>query len=209
MRPADHSTAMSRARPPGPGRLAGLGNNLRLARDPLGFYEACASYGDVARARVGSEELYVATHPALVERVLVDDAESYRRPALLQARVAGPFAGVSPADDRWDRLRSVPHPTRDLDRVTAYADATVDHAETMAALWDDGETVAVDEAMTELTLDVFLDALFGADADHHERRSALGAACGGRPAGDGDRIRETVHAFAAKHDASVPAAVPD
>jgi hypothetical protein len=60
---------MSRARPPGPGRLAGLGNTLRLARDPLGFYEACAPSGDVARARVESEEVSVATRPTPVERV--------------------------------------------------------------------------------------------------------------------------------------------
>lgn len=187
---------MRRARPPGPEGLPGLGNTLQYLRDPVGFYETCAGYGDVVRARVAREDVYVVTRPDLVRRVLIEEANC-RPPDLLHDRVDGPL-GRSPLlaeGDRWRPLGSVLRPSFTRDRVAAYADATVRHAETMAALWDDGETVAVEEAMRELTLDVLVDALFGADADHQRRRSELDGDGDRRGAGDSERIREAVHAF--------------
>ncbi|MFC5972213.1 cytochrome P450 [Halomarina salina] len=193
---------MSRGDPPEPDGLPVLGNTLQYLRDPGGFYETCAEYGDVVRAQVGRDERYVVSHPDLVEQVLVSEDATYRTPDLLSERTVGLFgdgprtAGV----DRWRRLQNVVETTFTADRVAAYADTTVRHAETMAALWDDGETVPVDEAMRELTLDVLVDALFGADADHQQRRSELenGGDRGERVSerlGDSERIREAVHAF--------------
>ncbi|MFD1513634.1 cytochrome P450 [Halomarina rubra] len=202
---------MTRASPPGPTGLPGIGNTLQFLRDPITFYETCAEYGDVVHARVARDDVYVVSHPELVERVLVTDEAAYRTPDGFDDRIDGVLASglLLAEDDRWGGLRTATS-ALSFDPVEWYADVTVRHAETMAALWDDGETVAVDEAMRELALDVFIDALFGADADHQQRRSELGVDCGGRGEGDSERIREAVHAFEGKFETPARAAfVPD
>ncbi|MWG33671.1 cytochrome P450 [Halomarina oriensis] len=187
---------MSSGRPPGPDGLPGLGNTLQFVRDPVGFYGVCAEYGDVVRARIGREDLYVVSHPDLIRQVLVDDAANYRRLDSNPER-AGVFdVGMAlVAGNRWRHPRSTPPPLFDTGYVPEYATATVRHAETMAALWDDGEVVAVDEAMRELALDVFIDVLFGVDVDHRQRLSDLGGAVGEPGSGDTERLRAAVHAF--------------
>ena len=203
---------MRRARPPGPDGLPGLGNTLQFLRDPATFYETCAEFGDVVHARVGRDDVYVVTHPDLVRRVLVYEDANYRNPDLFYDRIGGPLGRglMGAGGDRWRRLRAAVQPAFTAERVAAFAPTTVRHAETMAALWDDGETVPVGEALRELTLDVFVDALFGADADHQQRRSELENGSDDRGTGDSERIRETVRAFDEKFEArSATAFVPD
>ncbi|RLM82153.1 cytochrome P450, partial [Halobellus sp. Atlit-38R] len=67
--------------PPGPLGDPLFGNGRQFADDPFGFLRACAdSYGDVVRLDLDPRETYLLTNPADVERVLVADAERYRKP---------------------------------------------------------------------------------------------------------------------------------
>jgi len=69
------------ATPPGPIGDPVFGNGRQYADDPFSFMRACAdSYGDVVRFDLGPRETYMLTNPADVERVLVADAERYRKP---------------------------------------------------------------------------------------------------------------------------------
>ncbi|OYR58043.1 cytochrome P450, partial [Halorubrum sp. E3] len=67
--------------PPGPIGDPLFGNGRQFADDPFSFMRACAdSYGDVIRFDLGPRETYLLTNPADVERVLVADADRYRKP---------------------------------------------------------------------------------------------------------------------------------
>jgi len=193
---------MTSGHPPGPDGLPGLGNTHQFVRDPVGFYGICAEYGDLAHARIGRDDLYVVSHPDLVRQVLVDDAAAYDGPDPLHDRAEGLFdVGMTVvAGERWRHPRAAPVRLLDADRVPQYATATVRHAETMAALWDDGEVVAVDEAMRELTLDVLIDVLFGVNGDHHQHRPGR-PSDGERRQADSERIREAIHAVDEAFDA--------
>ena len=69
--------------PPGPqGRL---GSNLwRLRRNRLFFLTSLAAYGDVAQLRLGSQPVYLVSHPDLVKEVLVTQGKSFMKGQALQ-----------------------------------------------------------------------------------------------------------------------------
>ncbi|CAM5329198.1 hypothetical protein SAVIM338S_00891 [Streptomyces avidinii] len=67
------------------------GHAPSLIRRPLPFVRSLAAHGDIVRIRLGPLPVYALTHPALVQRVLVDDARNYARGRIFEK--AGPFLG--------------------------------------------------------------------------------------------------------------------
>ena len=71
--------------PPRPGRIPLVDNTLAMVRDPLGFYDRVGAMdADVVGYNVAGTTGYFVTHPDLVEQILVTDAASYEKGALLQ-----------------------------------------------------------------------------------------------------------------------------
>lgn len=153
--------------PPGPDGLPVVGNTFSLARDVFGFYERLAHEyeGDVARYRVADDAAYLLTHPDHVEQVLVIDAPRFVKGEMQQRQIGSAFGeGMLLAEgDDWRDQRTTAQPAFYRERIEAYAPVAVSHAEAMTAEWDDGETIEVHDAMTELTLSVLARALFGID----------------------------------------------
>src|SRR5947209_5625904 len=71
--------------PPGPKGHWLLGCLPEFRRDMLGFYRrTAADFGDLAAFRLGNRRLMLASHPDLIEQVLVTDNRHYVKPYIYQ-----------------------------------------------------------------------------------------------------------------------------
>ncbi|WP_050031723.1 cytochrome P450 [Halorubrum halophilum] len=162
------------ATPPGPHGDPVFGNGRRYASDPFSFMRACAdSYGDVVRFDLGPRETYLLTNPADIERVLVADAERYRKPQFgddAMDRLLGNGLLMSEGET-WQRQRKLANPSFHNQRIGALAGTMVDHTESQLADWDDGEVVDIQLEVARLTVKIIVSAMFGADITDEEVRT--------------------------------------
>ncbi|MGM0449038.1 MAG: cytochrome P450 [Methanobacteriota archaeon] len=157
--------------PPGPLGDPLFGNGRQFADDPFGFLRACAdSYGDVVRLDLGPRETYLLTNPADVERVLVADAERYRKPQFgddAMDTLLGDGLLLSEGET-WQRQRTLANPAFHNRRIGALAGVMADHAESHVAEWGDGDVVDLQLELARLTVKIIVTAMFGADIDDEE-----------------------------------------
>nr|WP_256297261.1 cytochrome P450 [Haloarchaeobius salinus] len=68
--------------PPGPSGRPVFGSSRRYAQDPFAFLTALeGSYGRIAQFDMGPLNTYMIADPATIERVLVSEADTFRKPA--------------------------------------------------------------------------------------------------------------------------------
>jgi len=157
--------------PPGPLGDPLFGNGRQFADDPFGFLRACAdSYGDVVRLDLGPRETYLLTNPADVERVLVADAERYRKPQFGDDAMDTLLGdGLLMSDgDTWQRQRKLANPSFHNRRIGALDGTMVEHTESQLADWRDGEVVDIQLEVARLTVKIIVSAMFGADITDEE-----------------------------------------
>ena len=157
--------------PPGPIGDPLFGNGRQYADDPFGFMRACAdSYGDVIRFDLGPRETYLLANPDDVERVLVADAERYRKPQFgddAMDRLLGQGLLMSEGDT-WRRQRDLANPAFHNSRIAALSGTMVEHTRDHLADWEPGETVDVQLELARLTVRIIVSAMFGADISDEE-----------------------------------------
>lgn len=148
--------------PPGPTGDPVFGSSRRYARDPFRFLSALESaYGGVSRFDMGPIETFVVTDPALIESVLVTDADRYEKPALGGAALDDLLGeGLLLSEgETWERQRTLLAPAYGMDRLAGMADRITGHAAAMVDAWAAGDTIDVEREMTHVTLDVILDVM--------------------------------------------------
>lgn len=157
---------VSTALPPGPkGTL--IGGNLRAFNEHrLDFFMRVArDYGDLASFRFGPRRMFFASHPDLIEQVLVTDAKHYIKH--FGARNYKPVLGnglVTSEGDFWLRQRKLSQPAFLKNRVLSYAPVMSELTRNMLARWHPGQRVHVNEEFSHLTSAIALKTLFGLDA---------------------------------------------
>ena len=160
--------------PPGPAGDPLFGNGRRFADDPFGFMRACAdSYGDVVRLELGPRDTYMLTNPADVQRVLVDDAERYRKAQFGDDAIRTLLGDglLMSEGDRWRRQRELANPSFHVRRLGALAGTMVDHTESQIEGWESGDVVDVHLEIARLTVRIIVSAMFGADITEREVRT--------------------------------------
>lgn len=147
-----------------------VGNLLDYARDPLGFMTQCSrQYGDVVRLRFPGLPLYLLSHPDHAEYVLVKNNRNFIKSRYFRRELSFLGQGILNSDgELWRRQRRLVQPAFHRQRVNAYGEVMVSHAERMLATWRDGEIRDVHQEMTNLTLGIVAKVLFGAETDKAE-----------------------------------------
>src|SRR5947199_159702 len=149
--------------PPGPkGTL--LGGSLRdfMTRRLDFFLDVARQYGDLASFRFGPRRIFLASHPDLIEQVLLTDARHYVKH--FGARMYKPVLGnglVTSEGDFWLRQRRLSQPAFLKSRVLSYAPVMAELTEKMLAGWHDGKEVDVHFEFSTLTSAIALKTLFG------------------------------------------------
>lgn len=152
--------------PPGPDGLPLLGSTVSVMRDPFGFYEDLAAYGDVVQYRTVLGTFTALLHPDHVERVLLREPERFQ-----QVDVADFDVGIDPEGlvdvrgEQWRRQRAVMQPAFTMDQIQSYADAMVEVTTDATASWTDGEVIPLDETFSHLTLRILTRSLFDLDVE--------------------------------------------
>ncbi len=157
----------SAALPPGP-KGTPIGGSLRdfMARRLDFFLDVARTYGDLASFRFGPRRIFLASHPDLIEKVLVTDARHYLKH--FGARMYKPVLGnglVTSEGDFWLRQRRLSQPAFLKHRVLSYAPAMTELTERMLAEWSDGRPVDVHFEFSSLTSKVALKTLFDLEDD--------------------------------------------
>jgi cytochrome P450 len=151
-----------------------FGSSRRYARDPFRFLSACEqAYGDVVQFDLGPLDTYLLTDPADVERVLVSEADRFRKPDF-QSDALGDLLGkglLLSEGQTWREQRQLANPAFDMRRLMGFADDIVDHNDDLLADWTDGETVNVELDMTQVTLAVIVDLMLGTDLNDRRVRT--------------------------------------
>jgi len=160
--------------PPGPRGEPLFGSSRRYADDPFRFLSACErAYGDIARFDLGPMETYLVTDPSTIQRILVGDADNYRKPDF-QSDALGDLLGeglLLSEGETWESQRKLANPAFSMGRLASFDDRIVGHAESMLADWEGEETRDVEREMTRVTLDVITDLMLGTQLDGERIRT--------------------------------------
>ena len=152
--------------PPGPSGEPLFGSSRRYARDPFSFISALeAAYDEVALFDMGPMETYMVTDPADIERILVSEADSFRKPDF-QNDALGDLLGdglLLSEGETWQQQRELASPAFQMSRLMGMADRITGHAESMVEGWEPGQTVNVEAKMARVTLNVILDLMMGVE----------------------------------------------
>jgi cytochrome P450 len=157
-----------------------LGHALWFWRDTNGFLQRLArDQGDVARFRLGRREAFLLSHPDHVRRVLVEDAEEFRKGHLMRRarRLLGDGLLTSEGAPHRAQRRAM-QPLFARGRLATYGAIVPSLAAAAAADWSDGGIVDVGATMSRLILEIVVRTLLGADPapmeDHFRILSARG-----------------------------------
>ena len=152
--------------PPGPTGEPVLGSGRRYADDPFAFIAALEeSYGDISRFEMGPIPTYMVTDPDAIERILVSDADGFRKPAF-QGDALGELLGeglLLSEGETWERQRDLAQPAFSMRRLLGLSDRITDHATAMTDGWGAGETIDIETEMARVTLRVILDLMMGVE----------------------------------------------
>jgi cytochrome P450 len=134
-------------------------------------------HGPFVHVPFGPVNVVILSDPALIERVLVEDAASYRKhygTRILKAVVGEGL--LTSEGSTWLRQRRLAQPAFHRKRIESYAGVMVEYTTRAIDEWRDGETRDVHEDLSHLTLEIVGKTLF--DADVRPRARAVGGALG-------------------------------
>ncbi|HEY6330470.1 MAG TPA: cytochrome P450 [Blastocatellia bacterium] len=163
--------------PPGPvSRMPG-GSLILFRRNPIRFLmDAARDYGDIARIKIGPQEIFLVNNPDDIRDILVTNSRNFVKSRGLE--VAKRFLGeglLTSEGDFHRRQRRLIQPAFHKQRVEAYAKVMTDCALRMSDRWRDGENLDMAGEMNRVTLAIVAKTLFDADVESEasEIRGAL------------------------------------
>src|SRR5262245_2470569 len=158
--------------PPGPKGTPIRGNLEAFTTHRLDFFlDVARKYGDLVSFRFGPKRIFLASHPDLVEQVLVTDARHYVKH--FGARMYKPVLGnglVTSEGDFWLRQRRLSQPAFLKNRVLSYAPVMAEAADRMLATWSHGKEIDVHYEFSALTSAIALKTLFDLDDPGDRKR---------------------------------------
>ena len=158
---------MARAQPPGLNGRVGILNLLRMYGSIFENLPRWRNeYGDVVRVETAYGTHYILFHPKDVKQVLIDDFDHYVK-GEIQQDVFEPVTGTQglmlTSGDQWEHQRDRIRTSLYRDRVSGYIDTMVAYTEDVVHSWDEGDAIAINDEMTNLSLAILGQTLFGED----------------------------------------------
>ncbi|MEZ3115500.1 cytochrome P450 [Halobaculum sp. MBLA0147] len=118
---------------------------------------------DVVTMTGPEENHHLVVHPDYVRRVLLEDDDQYVKYGAYDSVFGNGLVNVY--GEEWRAQRGAMQPAFTPDRVISYCETIQDVVRPAVEARSDGEVVDVRELMTDLTMEVMLETLFGGTTD--------------------------------------------
>jgi cytochrome P450 len=154
---------------PGPSALPLLGNLLDMVGDPLQNYiDLWQTYQDVVRFKLGPKECFLIVQPEDVHHVLVRNQRNYIKGMGYDGfRLLVGNGLVTSEGETWRRQRRLMQPSFTPRSIGQFYQMMVEITESLVARWqilaENKTTIRVDDEMSQLTMSVIGQAMFGID----------------------------------------------
>jgi cytochrome P450 len=155
--------------PPGPKGLPLLGIAPQVRKDPLGFFaRVAAEYEGLAMLPVGLDRVYLLNSPATLEHVFVSNWRNYRKSDFYDK--LRPLFGkgiVTSEGEYWRRQRQLMNPAFHRESLERIGHIMRTATANKIAAWRDrpaDQAFNISTEMTELSLAIVMESLFGSDA---------------------------------------------
>jgi cytochrome P450 len=163
------SSAQSSSRaglPPSLSRPGFMGQFRSMHADPFAYFRAMADLGDVSYVKLGRQRLFLLNHPDLVRELLVaQNASLEKGRALDRAKVLLGDGLVTSKEPMHAQQRRLIQPAFHRQRIQGYGASMAAHAAKRSQAWHSGQVVDVMTEMSQLTLGIATETLFGATAE--------------------------------------------
>ena len=168
--------AVSPAHPPGPRRRVPALSAFEMGRDPIAFLIRLRdTYGDIARVPLGSETLYLFSHPDLVRDVLVTNHRNFHKGRGLERAKMLLGDGLLTSEGEFHlRQRRLSQPAFHRQRIAGYGAIMAEYAASRRDGWQAGAVIDAHVEMMALTLAIVGKTLF--DADVEDEAAEIGEA---------------------------------
>ncbi|MEZ4644545.1 MAG: cytochrome P450 [Chloroflexota bacterium] len=144
--------------------------------DQLAFMmQTALTMGGVAHLQMLGMNIFIISEPAVTRELLLHHGHQMHRDPFV-SRVFRRFMGngVFVAEGKsWQRQRKLMQPAFHALRIRNYADTMAAYTQEMVAGWQPGQTVAINNELTQLTLRIIAKTMFGVDL--LTQTAALGA----------------------------------
>ncbi|WP_233752210.1 MULTISPECIES: cytochrome P450 [Halostella] len=119
----------------------------------------------MASYQVFGTDACMVAHPTAIQQILLDDPDAFEKGEVITRNLNDAMGeGLFLTEgDQWQNQRSHVQPAFYRDRLTTYVPEMRATAAETVAQWRDGAIVDVNDAMTEMTMDVLGRTLFGVD----------------------------------------------
>ena len=164
--------------PKNPPTLPGLpvlGNTLAFVNNggmPVElFQQAAQKYGDIVRLRPAGRTIYLVSHPSLIQEILVKRVNEFHKPIVFSKRPRGLdrfFAnGILTSDyPEWRPQRKIIQPLMHTKHIESYAETMSRFGDLLLSRWREGEIRDLHDDMTQVTIWIIAETMFGMDITH-------------------------------------------
>lgn len=134
---------------------------------PIDFMQQVKrDHGDVVHIKVLNKNLYLVSHPDLVHEILVKRTSEFHKPGVLSKK---PLAlsrflghGILTVDhEEWKPQRKMIQPLMHAKHIMGYADVMAQFGDKLVALWQDGAQRDIHADMTQVTMWIIAETMFG------------------------------------------------
>jgi len=147
-----------------PRALPLLGHALHLLRDPLTFVTTARPLGDVVKIRIGPRPAYLVNNPDLMRDIQVKEVKKYSKG--VQYDKARPTLGNglnTAGGEEHLKHRRLVQPAFHHSRIAGYTTIMRELALQLTESWRDGDRIALDQELNQLTLKIVGKTLFSTE----------------------------------------------
>ncbi|PZD70847.1 Putative cytochrome P450 132 [Acaryochloris thomasi RCC1774] len=149
--------------PEGVSGLTAIRQLVDFCRNPIDYSVWSANeYGDAARIKIASTQIYLLNHPDFIAEVLNQKNKCFIKDVSYRmlARLLGDSLLLSDGE-QWKRHRRMMQPAFTQERIAEYAATVIEETNQLLSNWKIGGKFNLHQVVSQLTIKIITNVLFG------------------------------------------------